>query len=152
MSPLRTCTKCCPPGCRKTPPWCRRATESAFASTSLAIQICFTPQIDQSRTAVQSLSLDFACPVVVNSNDIGETTVFWDHDESCVYLQRASNHVLNGISVPGCNDEVWCFLSVQDSFGVQATVAPRLFSFLREPESNAKEGLLKLSASRHPCV
>ena len=64
------------------------------------------PQIDQSRDAVQSPSLDFACLVVVNGNDRDGTTVCWNHDLSCVCLQRARNHVLDGISVPGCNDEV----------------------------------------------
>ena len=50
--------------------------------------------------------LDFACLVVVFGNDCGETTVCWDHDVSCVGLQRSGGHVLDGITVAECNDEV----------------------------------------------
>ena len=62
-------------------------------------------QIDQSRNAVQSLSLGFSRLVVVNGNDRDGITVCWNHDLSCVCLQCASNHVLYGISVPGHNDD-----------------------------------------------
>ena len=51
-------------------------------------------------------TLDFACLAAVFGNDRGETTVCWDHDVSCVGLQRSGGHVLDGISVAGCNGEV----------------------------------------------
>ena len=53
---------------------------------------------------LSSLSLDFACLVVVNGNGGGETTFCWNHDLGCVGLQRGSGHVQDEIFVPECDD------------------------------------------------
>ena len=43
-------------------------------------------------------------------------TVCWNHDVGRVCLQRASGHVLDGIFVPGCNDEASVPLVCATSF------------------------------------
>ena len=70
------------------------------------VQICCDAQEINRPAILSGPPLDFACLVVVFGNDRGETTVCWDHDVSCVGLQRSGGHVLDGISVAGCNDEV----------------------------------------------
>ena len=78
----------------------------SLARSSVSQQICCSAQrLINLGTAVQSLSLDFACLVVVNGNGSGETAVCWNHDLGCVCLQRGSGHVPDEISVPGCDGE-----------------------------------------------
>ena len=64
------------------------------------VQICCDAQEINRPAILSGPRLDFACLVVVFGSDRG------DHDVSCVGLQRSGGHVLDGISVAGCNDEV----------------------------------------------
>ena len=52
------------------------------------------------------------------------TTVCCDHDECCAHLQRVSDHVLDEIPVPGCNDDGDVPLVREGLFVVQAMVTP----------------------------